>query len=80
MTTKTTFEWVKDSDGIYSLQTPSDAVLTCTLVQDDMGYAQLFFGPGETAQPDRSGWYVREEDLDYLIGALTDIKEKVYKK
>lgn len=80
MTTKTTFEWVKDSDDAYSLQTPNDAVLTCTLRQDPYGWAELFFGPGKSNNPDWTGWYVREEDLDYLIGALTDIKEKVYKK
>lgn len=79
MTAKT-IEWVKDSDGVYSLQTPNDAVLTCTLRQDNLGWAELYFGPGNCNLPDRTRWYVREEDLDCLIGALTDIKEKVFKK
>lgn len=79
MTTKT-IEWVKDSSNVYILQTPNDAVLTCTLRQDDFGWAELYFGPGDCNLPDDTRWYVREEDLDCLIRALTDIKEKVFKK
>ncbi len=79
MTTETTFEWMKYSDDMYELQTPSGSILRCSLTTDKRRFAKLFFGTAECGMGN-TGWYVAEGDLDYLIGALTDIREKVFKK
>ncbi len=82
MTTKRTFDWRDIGDGVYELFSPGSAILRCALPQTtNPDLAELEF----TARVDKGGrikraWWVKEEDIDYLIAALQDVKEKVFPK
>jgi hypothetical protein len=83
MKTKHTFEWRTAGDGVYELSTPGDAVLRCALPDSRTlpEWAELEFTAGhENADRIKNAWWVREDDIDYLIAALQEVKEKVFPK
>jgi hypothetical protein len=79
--TTTEYKWAISPacPDTWELWAPNEGALYCTL-KDQEDYALLRFGSFEDINQSKPAhaWFVKEEDIDFLIGALQEMKRKVF--